>query len=212
MTHIIDHLVVGPFATNVYVFGDPEHGEGAIIDGGGDAEGLLGLAEKHGLKITQILQTHAHVDHVAALPKLHEALGVQIYLHPDDAMLYNAAPQQGMMFGYPVDPLPDAQMTLADGGTVEVAGMEADIIHLPGHSPGGVAFHFKSIDTLFVGDILFAGSIGRVDLPGADPAAMKASLDRLKELPDQTRVLPGHGPETTIGLEKQRNPFLLQDW
>lgn len=210
--HFIEHLVVGPFATNVYVFGCGETKEAAIIDGGGNAEGLLAIADNNDFEITKILQTHAHIDHIAALGELVPATEAPIYMHRADKDLYDAAPQQGAMFGVQIGALPEIDHWLEDGDTVSVGGFEAKVIHLPGHSPGGIGFFFESIATIFSGDVLFAGSIGRVDLPGADIPAMKASLDRLKELPDDTRVLSGHGPETTIGAEKKRNPFLLRDW
>lgn len=212
MSHIIEHLVVGPFMTNVYVFGCEDTREAAIIDGGGNAEGLLGIAEKHDLTITKILQTHAHIDHIAALGALKAETDAPIYMHEADKMLYDAAPQQAAMFGVQIDALPSIDEWLDEGDTVTVGDFEAEIVHLPGHSPGGIAFYFRQIDTIFSGDVLFAGSIGRVDLPGADIPAMKSSLDRLEALPDETRVLSGHGPETTIGAEKKRNPFLLRDW
>ncbi len=212
MSHIIEHLVVGPFMTNVYVFGCTETHQGAIIDGGGNAEGLLELARKHELEIDKILQTHAHIDHIAALGALKPETDAPIYMHRGDESLYQAAPQQAAMFGVQIDALPAIDEWLEEDDTVDVGSFEARVIHLPGHSPGGIGFYFESIDTIFSGDVLFAGSIGRVDLPGADIPAMKASLDRLKSLPDDTRVLSGHGPETTVGAEKKRNPFLLRDW
>ncbi len=209
----IEWLTVGPFMTNVYVLGCLETKEAAIIDAGGNGPGLIELATSRGLSITQILQTHAHVDHVAALPFCKEATGAPILLHPDDRMLYDAAEQQGMMFGYPVAKLPEVDTWLAEGDEIQVGNLSAKVIHLPGHSPGSVAFWFESIDTAFSGDVLFAGSMGRVDLPGSDPEAMRISLRRMRdELPETTRILSGHGPETTIGIEKKRNPYIHGDW
>lgn len=198
--------------TNVYVFGCAQTGEAAIIDGGGNAEGLLEIAESNDLEIKSILQTHAHIDHIAALGELRASVDVPISMHRADEPLYKAAPQQGAMFGVSIGELPAIDTWLEDGDVVSVGNYEARVLHLPGHSPGGIGFYFESIGTIFSGDVLFAGSIGRVDLPGADIPAMKASLDRLKELPDDTRVLSGHGAETTIGAEKRSNPFLLRDW
>jgi glyoxylase-like metal-dependent hydrolase (beta-lactamase superfamily II) len=210
---LIEWLTVGPFMTNVYVLGCLNTKQAAIIDAGGNGPELVALAHSRGLEITQILQTHAHVDHVAALPYCKKATDAPIFLHHDDLPLYEAAVQQGMMFGYPVDPLPKVDEWLMDGQEVRVGELTAQVMHLPGHSPGSVAFWFESISTVFSGDVLFAGSMGRVDLPGSNPAAQRRSLLRMRdELPDNTRVLSGHGPETTIGVEKKRNPFIHGDW
>ncbi|MFP4598834.1 MAG: MBL fold metallo-hydrolase [Persicimonas sp.] len=209
---IIESLTVGPIQTNVYVVGCRETGQGAIVDAGGDPEGLLGLAEQHDLEIAKILQTHAHIDHIAAIPEIKEATGAPIYLHPHDLPLWQAAPQQGQMFGIPVEPLPAADQELYDGQLIELGMLRAEVMLLPGHSPGSVAFYFADQSVVLSGDVLFAGSIGRVDLPGSDRSAMRASLERISGLPDDTRVLSGHGPATSIGREKQMNPFLKQSW
>ncbi|MFW5968878.1 MAG: MBL fold metallo-hydrolase [Persicimonas sp.] len=209
---IIESLTVGPIQTNVYVVGCAATGEGAIIDAGGDPEGLVGLADEHGLAIDKILQTHAHIDHVAAIPQIKEATGAPVYLHPDDLPMWQAAPQQGQMFGIPIDALPAPDEELFDGQTIDIGQLRAEVMLLPGHSPGGVAFYFADQSAVLSGDVLFAGSIGRVDLPGSDRNQMKASLERISALPDETRVYPGHGPTTSIGREKQHNPFLRQDW
>lgn len=209
---IIEFLTVGPIQTNVYVVGCAQSGQGVIVDAGGDPEGLLGLAAEHDLEITKILQTHAHIDHVAAIPEIKEATGAPIYLHPDEATLWQAAPQQGQMFGIPVDPLPAPDAELEDGQIIEIGELRAEVMLLPGHSPGGVAFYFAEQSVVLSGDVLFAGSIGRVDLPGSDRGAMKASLKRISGLPENTRVFSGHGPATSIDREKQLNPFLRQDW
>lgn len=209
----IDWLTVGPFMTNVYVLGCRRSGEAAIIDAGGEGQKLVALAESQGLKITQILQTHAHVDHIAALPFCKAHTGAAILLHPDDKVLYDAAVQQGMMFGYPIDPMPAVDGWLMDGQTITVGDLEGKVMLLPGHSPGSVAFYFPQIETAFSGDVLFAGSMGRVDLPGASPEAMRSSLRRMRdELPDDTRILSGHGAETTMKIEKRRNPYINGDW
>ncbi len=209
---IIESLTVGPIQTNVYVVGCRETGQGAIVDAGGNPDGLLGLAEEHGLEIDKILQTHAHIDHVAAIPEIKESTGAPIFLHPHDLQLWQAAPQQGQMFGIPVEPLPAADEELYDGQIIELGMLRAEVMLLPGHSPGSVAFYFADQSVVLSGDVLFAGSIGRVDLPGSDRSAMKASLERISGLPDDTRVLSGHGPATSIGREKQMNPFLKQSW
>lgn len=210
---ILEFLTVGPFQTNVYVVGCAKTKVGAIIDAGGDAPGLLNLIQTHGLTLEKILQTHAHIDHVAALNGVRAAHpDVPIYLHPDDHQLYQAAPQQGMFFGMNIAQLPEVDQWLEDGQTIELGELRATVILLPGHSPGSVIFHFEAQDTMISGDVLFYGSIGRTDLPGGDVPAMRQSLNTLKTYPDTTRVFSGHGPETTLGREKSSNPFLTQNW
>jgi glyoxylase-like metal-dependent hydrolase (beta-lactamase superfamily II) len=209
---IIESLTVGPIQTNVYVVGCQKTGEGVIVDAGGDAQGLLGLADEHNLKIGRILQTHAHIDHVAAIPKVKEATSAPIYLHPDDMMLWQAAPQQGQMFGIAVDALPAPDEELFDGQTITIGELTLEVMLLPGHSPGSVGFYFADQSVILSGDVLFAGSMGRVDLPGSDRNQMRASLERMSTLPDDTQVFSGHGPSTSIGREKQLNPFFRQDW
>ena len=205
---IIEHFLVGPIRTNIYLVGCAETGEGAIVDAGGDTDAVLARAEELGLAIDKILQTHAHVDHVGGLSEMKSRTDAPIYLHRDELELYEAAPQQGRMFGIQIDALPEPDRFLEEGEEIEVGDHVATVMHLPGHSPGGVGFHFEQEHVIFSGDVLFAGSMGRVDLPGADPEVMEQSLERMKQLPDETRVLSGHGPETTIGDEKKRNPYL----
>lgn len=209
---IIDSIVVGPVQTNVYVVGCAATKKGAIVDAGGNAAGLLGLADKHGLSVEMILQTHAHIDHVAAIPEVKRATGAPIYLHPDDDLLWQAAPMQGLRFGIHVEALPAYEHKLSDGQTLKLGELTAEVLWLPGHSPGSVAFYFAEQAVMLSGDVLFAGSMGRVDLPGSSPDAMRKSLARLKQFPDDVLVLSGHGPQTRIGREKQLNPFLRQDW
>lgn len=209
---IVEYLTVGPFQTNVYVIGCARTRAGAIVDGGGQPDGLLELAARHGLELEAIWQTHAHIDHVAALPELKEATGAPISLHPDEQALYEGAPQQGMFFGMAVDPLPPVDRWIEHGEVLELGGLRAEVLLMPGHSPGSVIFYFAEQEAMISGDVLFAGSIGRVDLPGSDPDQMRSSLERLTSYPDATHIYCGHGPETTLGAEKQRNPFLTQDW
>ena len=204
----IDHFLVGPMQTNIYLIGCKATGTGAIVDAGGNTDGVLARAEERGLELTKILQTHAHIDHVGGLAAMKERTGAPIYLHEAELEMYNAVEQQGRMFGMQVDQPPEPDIYLEDGDTVELGDLTAEVLLLPGHSPGGIAFLFHDQGVIFSGDVLFAGSIGRVDLPGSDRDQMNQSLARLKKLDDEIRVLSGHGPETTIGQEKNRNPFM----
>lgn len=207
-TMILEHLVVGPFQTNVYVIGCAKTKVGAIVDAGGDGPGLLRLLAQHELRLEKVLQTHAHIDHVAALSHIRSADAAPIYLHPDDKMLYDSAPQQGRFFGMNVGPLPAVDHWLKEGDRVQVGELEAQVLHLPGHSPGSVIFYFEREQTMLSGDVLFAGSIGRTDLPGGDGRVMMESLKRLASYPDEVKIYSGHGPATTLGVEKRTNPFL----
>ncbi|CAN0461207.1 unnamed protein product [Laminaria digitata] len=209
---IVEFLTVGPFQTNVYVIGCAKTREGVIIDAGGDGAGLLALAAQHDLELISILQTHAHIDHVAALSEVRQVIDAPIYLHPDEAPLYEGAPQQGLFFGMAIEPLPRVDVWMSEGDVIEIGDLRAEVILAPGHSPGSVIFYFEAQETMISGDVLFAGSIGRVDLPGSDVNAMRASLKKLATYPDATRIYSGHGPDTSLGKEKQTNPFLTQDW
>ena len=208
----IEAMTVGPLATNCFMLACTKTNDAAIIDAGFDGKRLVAAATDNGYTITKILQTHAHIDHVAALQDVKAMTDAPIYLHPDDTMLYDAAVQQGMMFGYQIEPLPAVDQWLADGDTITIGELSARVQLLPGHSPGSVAFLFDAQHVAMSGDVLFAGSMGRVDLPGSSPDAMRASLDKVKTWHPETLVLSGHGPETTIEMELKRNPFLIQAW
>lgn len=206
-------LPVGPLQTNCFVLGCPDTMKAAIFDCGGNASGMVKLATDEGYEVETIYLTHAHIDHVAGLTDLRELVDAPIYLHRADEMLYDQAQMQGRMFGFQVGQLPDVDHWVAEGDEISVGSLTAKVFFLPGHSPGSVAYYFEELETVFSGDVLFAGSIGRIDLPGSSPDDMRASIARVKEeWPDDTRVLCGHGPETTVGMEKKRNPFFLQDW
>ncbi|MEM1348237.1 MAG: MBL fold metallo-hydrolase [Myxococcota bacterium] len=209
---IIEHLTVGPFQTNVYVVGCPETRVGVIIDAGGDGPGLLRIADEHELTLDKILQTHAHIDHVAALNDVLAQRDLPIHLHPHEQLYYDSAPEQASMFGLSVAALPPVTDHLHEGQVIEVGAMRAEVLLMPGHSPGSVVFYFAEQATMISGDVLFRGSIGRVDLPGSDPQQMRESLARLKKYPANTNVFPGHGPPTTLAEELQTNPFLTQSW
>ena len=207
----------GAFAANCYLVAPAPGEECVIIDPGQDAQrGIEELLDRHRLKPIAVLLTHGHIDHMWSVAPVCGAKGIPAYIHPDDReMLADPAKglsllakQQflgGMTFAEPDDVRP-----LADGDTVPLAGLDFTIGHTPGHTPGSVTFRSAEddLDALFTGDLLFSGSIGRTDLPGGDHAAILKSLARTLTLPDATVVLPGHGPTTTIGDERQTNPFL----
>ena len=196
----------GVFAENCYLLADPEAREAVMIDPGEEAEALLPRLGAEGWNLQAIWLTHAHIDHVAGVAAVKAATGVPILLHPKDRPLYDHAEEQGRMFGVriPQPPPPDAE--LAEGQTLSVGGCRFEVLHTPGHSPGSVSFIGHGI--ALSGDVLFAGSVGRTDLPGGDTRTLLESIrKKLYRLPNETRVLSGHGPETTIGEEKLTNPF-----
>lgn len=200
--------VVGPIHTSIYVVGCRQTNEAVIIDAGGNTDELLDTIDDQDWELKEVWLTHAHVDHVAGLNELKDARDVPILLHKAELPVYSAAVQQGMMFGFQIQPLPTVEKYVEEGDVVNVGNLSARVMFLPGHSPGHVAYYFEEQGLFFGGDVVFAGSVGRVDLPGCDAQAMRRSLQRVKELPEDTIILPGHGPKTTLGQELKANPFL----
>jgi hydroxyacylglutathione hydrolase len=211
---LIERQAVAPFYKNGFVVACRETHEAVLIDPGDEVTGLLSFAEHQKLVIRYILLTHAHVDHVTGVGTARRSLGAPVYLHPDDLFLYDRAKEQGAMFGLQVDPLPPIDQFYTPGQVISFGRCEARVHPTPGHCPGGVCLQIGDTGTpgkdLFVGDTLFAGSIGRTDLPGGDYATLIASIRTvLFAFGDDARVHPGHGPSTTIGQERRTNPFLV---
>lgn len=211
---ILETRAVEPFMKNGFVLGCEESREGVIIDPGDEIDQLLQAAESHRLSIKHILLTHAHMDHITGVGRAKSALGVPVWLHEQDNFLYRAVVQQGMAFGFQVDPQPPVDAFYEGQGPVRFGQYGAWIYHTPGHCPGGVCLAVGRVDettrTLFVGDTLFAGSIGRTDLPGGDHETLLRSIrEVLFRFSDDTVVYPGHGESTTIGRERRTNPFLM---
>ncbi len=203
-------LTVGAFAENSYVVGCPASGRAVLIDPGGEVPALLEVARELGLEIDAIWLTHAHLDHVLGLREAAAATGAPIWLHPEDRMLYDAAPQQGEAFGFPVEPLPEVDESFASGQRLQLGEHTVEVLFVPGHSPGHVAFWFPEAQTVVAGDVLFAGSIGRTDLPGGSYETLMRSIRQvIVPLGDDVRIFPGHGPPTEVGIERTSNPFLL---
>lgn len=203
-------IPVTSFQSNCSILWDEATMEGIVVDAGGDFERVAKFIAEEGISIKGIFLTHGHVDHVSATNKLKEATGAPAWLHPEDKPLAEQTRHQCLMFGIPTEEAPVVDHELADGQTHSFGGLSFEIMHTPGHSPGSCCLYFSGAaePTLVAGDLLFAGSIGRMDLPGGSQQQMKDSLDRIKQLPDETVVISGHGPSTTIGQEKQRNPYL----
>jgi hydroxyacylglutathione hydrolase len=210
---ILESQAVGPFFKNGFIVGCETTREAVLIDPGDEVASLLAFVEREKLDVTHILLTHAHVDHVTGVAAAKRALGVQVFLHRDDLFLYERAVQSGAMFGLKVEPQPPIDVFYAAGQVIAFGEYEARPHHTPGHCPGGVCLQIGKQGTagkdLFVGDTLFAGAIGRTDLPGGDYQTLIASIrDVLFPFGDDAVVYPGHGPKTTIGEERRTNPFL----
>ena len=211
---IIEVQAAGPFVQNGYVVGCEETRDAVIVDPGDGVADLLAFAERERLHIRHILLTHAHLDHVTGVAAAKRALGAPVYLHKDDLFLYERVVQQGTSFGLQIEPQPPIDVYYSPGQTIGFGRLEARPHHTPGHCPGGVCLAIAPTGTpakdLFVGDTLFAGSIGRTDLPGGDYNTLIASIRTvLFPFGDDARVYSGHGPMTTIGQERATNPFLI---
>ncbi len=204
---IIKEMAVGALMANCIILGCEKTGEAAVIDPGDETERiLLSLADSK-LKLKYIINTHGHFDHVGGNKKMKEATGADILIHLLDAPMLSRLSSDAILFGFSAENSPPPDRTLEDNDTISFGEIRLKVIHTPGHSPGGISLYTDS--KLFVGDTLFAGSIGRSDLAGGDFNALISSIkNRLFELDDDVNVFPGHGPNTTIGKEKLSNPFV----
>lgn len=202
-------VVNGPFQENCYIAWDEATLKGALIDPGDEPQTILAAARKLGVTIEAIYNTHAHIDHTGAVASLKATLKVPFALHEADAPLLAGLSAQARLFGLPSIESPTVDRVLHHGDIIQIGNLEGKVLHTPGHTPGGVCFWFDKV--VFVGDTLFAGSIGRSDLPGGNHEQLIEAIRReLLTLPEQTVALSGHGPATTIGLEKRGNPFVGQ--
>jgi hydroxyacylglutathione hydrolase len=201
-----------PFMKNGYVIAGDRSNAAVLVDPGDEVDQLLAAIANAQLSVTAILLTHAHLDHITGVGRAKAALGVEVWLHPDDTFLYDAVEQQGLMFGLQVARQPPVDRFYEAGQTFAVGDLSIEVQATPGHSPGGVCLVVSDDDgcpELVVGDTLFAGSIGRTDLPGGDYDTLIRSIRSvLFTFPDETPVHSGHGPSTTIGAERRTNPFL----
>lgn len=211
---ILEVRAVPPFHKNGFVVGCERTRKAVVIDPGDEADELLGAVRDHGLDVMHILLTHAHIDHITGVALVKGALGAPVYLHKEDLPLYEHAVQQGQMFGFTVRQPPPVDVYY-DLAPIFFGDYEVRVHHTPGHCPGGVCLQVgkkgEAGSHLFVGDTLFAGSIGRTDLPGADHEVLMRSITGiLFALGDAATVHPGHGPDTTIGRERETNPFVRE--
>jgi len=204
---LVHQLSVGPLQVNCFVVACQRTREAMVIDPGDDGPRILQLAESNGYQVKKIVNTHEHFDHISANQPVKEATGAVLMMHEADLPLLQNARNHAQAYGLTVSPSPDPDKFLNEGDVFSVGEHSFSIFHVPGHSPGSICL--LSDGHLFVGDVLFAGSIGRTDLPGGDfDALVEGVREKLFRLPAETIVHPGHGPDTTIGREKQMNPFV----
>ena len=209
MIHAI--LPVGPLQCNCSVIGDETTHEAMVIDPGDDIEEVLGLVRKHNLQVKQIVITHAHIDHVGGAMKLRAATGAPILLNQNDYALLKMLDAQAAWVGMASPGKVEIDHSVEPADTLTAGSLTANVLHTPGHTEGSVCLYFAAEKTLIAGDTLFAGSIGRTDLPGGSFKKIINSLhEKVLALPDETVVVPGHGPLTTIGAEREHNPFLVK--
>ena len=205
----VERLPVGPFQANAYLVWEAAPGPAVLVDAGAEAGRLLQALRRRDVELAAILQTHAHGDHIAALPEVVSATGAPVYLHPDArGMLESAEENLSAFAGIPIT-APVATRPALDGDRLELLGRPVAVLHTPGHAPGSVCYHFVDDGIVFTGDALFQGSIGRTDFPGGSLETLLVGIrSRLLVLPDETVVHPGHMGATTIGRERATNPFL----
>ncbi|MHB1793850.1 MAG: MBL fold metallo-hydrolase [Acidobacteriaceae bacterium] len=201
---------VGPLACNCSVLADETTLRATVIDPGADIEKILAVLKQHHLIVEQIIVTHAHIDHVGGAVRLKRLTGADIYMNQHDLPLLKMMDMQAGWLGVAAPEVAAPDVDASDLLALTIAGEPAHVLHTPGHTEGSICLHLPAPQLLLAGDTLFAGSIGRTDLPGGDLRKILRSLkERLLTLPDATRVVPGHGPETTIGEERETNPFLV---
>ena len=202
-------IPVGPLQCNCSVVGDEGTREAMVIDPGDEINEIMALVQKHGLTVKQIVITHAHIDHVGGAMKLRRLTGAPILLNQNDYALLKMLDVQAAWVGMATPDKVEIDQPLAEGDKLRTGSLEASVLHTPGHTEGSVCLYFPAQQKLIAGDTLFAGSIGRTDLPGGSFEKIMSSLhQRVLALPDETLVVPGHGPLTTIGDERENNPFL----
>jgi glyoxylase-like metal-dependent hydrolase (beta-lactamase superfamily II) len=204
-------IPVGPLQCNCSILGDETTREAMVIDPGDDIEDVLAIVRKHNLQVKQIVITHAHIDHVGGAMKLRAATGAPILLNQNDYVLLKMLDVQAAWIGVPTPGTVEIDQSVTTGETVTAGSHTASVLHTPGHTEGSICLYFAAEKKLIAGDTLFAGSIGRTDLPGGSMQKIMRSLhDTVLALPDETVVVPGHGPLTTIGEERRSNPFLIK--
>lgn len=207
---VVYQVSVGPLQVNCFIVSCNKTKEAIVIDPGEEGSRILQLIEQEGLIVSKVVNTHGHFDHIGANQEVIDKTGAELMIHKDDLPILQNARTHAEVYGLSVSPSPEPDKLLDQGDSFNVGELEFKVFHTPGHSPGGICLLSKG--HLFVGDVLFSGSIGRTDLSGGDfDALVEGVREKLFNLPDETVVHPGHGPDTTIGRERQLNPFVGDD-
>jgi len=203
---IIKKIVVGPLGTNAYVIGDERSLRGLIVDPGDEPDRIVEEAEAMEMRVEKIILTHGHFDHIGGAGDVRKYTGAAILLHRDDLEIYRYARAQAEMFGFDIDDLPPPDGFISEGDQIRIGDLVFTVIHTPGHSKGSICLYSEGV--LISGDTIFQGSVGRTDLPGGSTQQLASSFRRLLSLPEDTRILPGHGEETGVGIERKTNYFV----
>lgn len=202
---IVRSLSVGPLEANCFIIGDDGTRKAMIVDPGDEPDRLVDIVKREALDVEYIVCTHAHFDHVGAVPDLKRETGAKIVIHRDEKEIYQAARDMAAFWGYDIEPLPEPDLLVEDGEEIRLGNLAFKVLHTPGHSPGGICLFGEGL--VITGDTLFAGAVGRTDFHGGDMNRLRQSFDRLMTLPEDTVVLAGHGPQSSIGRERSENFF-----
>jgi len=205
---ILQKIIVGPLESNCYIIADEHTKETLIVDPGDEPDSIIDFIKENNLQVKYIVCTHAHFDHVGAVSDMKQETGAQIVIHRDEMDLYRNTREQAALWGFDLGVLPEPDMMVSEGDVLEIGGLKFVILHTPGHSPGGICISGEGI--LITGDTVFSGSVGRTDLYGGSIVQLRKSFKRLMSFSEKTKILPGHGPETTVEREKKVNLFSLE--
>ncbi len=201
----IETIPVGPLQANCFIVWDEKTREAIIVDPGDEPDRIISIIEQKNLHVKYILCTHAHFDHIGAIPELKIHTGASIAVHDLEKEIYEGARDMAAFFGYDIKSLPEPDIYLRDGDSLKIGELEFRVMHTPGHSPGGLCLYGNGV--IFTGDTIFAGSVGRTDFYGGSIEELKSSFKKILSLPKHTKILPGHGPQTTVEIEQKDNVF-----
>ncbi|MFZ2154590.1 MAG: MBL fold metallo-hydrolase [Bradyrhizobium sp.] len=204
----IENIVVGPLQVNCYIVYDEDSLEALVVDPGDEAEKIISLIESRRLKVSNIVCTHAHFDHIGAVRRLKEETGAQVIIQKEDFEIYMRADEQAVLWGFQIEQPSEPDIYVGDGDEICVGRLRFKVLHTPGHSPGGICLYGEG--AIFTGDTIFAGSVGRTDFYGGSIAELKKSFSKIISLPPETRIFSGHGPWTTVKKEKEYNFFVQE--